>query len=48
MRVRVISVFRDKNTKEIHHVGEEIEISKERYNELKDFTEVIKIKKGQE
>lgn len=48
MKVKVISVFRDKNTKEIYKVGKELEVSKERYGEIKDFVEIIKNKKGQE
>ena len=48
MKVKVISVFRDKNTKEIYKVGRELEVSKERYNEIKPFVEKIKTKRGQE
>jgi hypothetical protein len=48
MKVKVISVFRDKYTNKFHRVGDEIEVSKERYKEIKDYVEVIKKKKGQE
>ena len=48
MKIKVKSVFRDKHTKEIYKVGQEIEVSKERYNEIKNFVELIKSKKGQE
>lgn len=34
MKVKVISSFRDKNTKVIHQPGEELEISKERADEI--------------
>ena len=44
MKVKVISQFRDKHTKRICVIGEELDITKERYNELKGFVE--KIKKG--
>lgn len=48
MKVKVTSVFRDKYTFKIHKVGDELEVSKERYNEIKPYVEVIKKKKGQE
>jgi hypothetical protein len=48
MKVRVISPFRDKYTFKLHKVGDELEVSKERYNEIKPYVEVIKKKKGQE
>jgi hypothetical protein len=48
MKVKVVSVFRDKNTKEIYKVGKEIDVSKERYKEIKPFVEKIKTKRGQE
>jgi hypothetical protein len=48
MKVKVISLFRDKYTGKYHKVGEELDVSKERYNEIKPYVEVIKKKKGQE
>lgn len=48
MKVKVVSVFRDKHTNEIHKLNDEIEVSKERYDEVKQFVEKIKTKKGQE
>lgn len=48
MKVKVVNIFKDKNTKEIYKVNDIIEVSKERYNEIKDFVEIIKTKKGQE
>ena len=48
MKVKVISVFRDKYTKETYKVNQAIEVSKERYNEIKQYVEKIKTKKGQE
>ena len=48
MKVKVISLFRDKYTGKYHKVGEELDVSKERYNEIKPYVEVIKNKKGQE
>lgn len=47
MKVRVISVFIDKNTNEKYKLGQDLEVSKERYNEIKKYVEVIKTKKGQ-
>jgi hypothetical protein len=48
MRVKVVSVFRDKYTNKKYKLGEKIDVSAERYNEIKQFVEVIKTKKGQE
>lgn len=48
MKVKVISPFRDKYTFKYHKVGEELEVSKERYFEIKPYVERIKKKKGQE
>ena len=48
MKVTVTSVFRDKYTGKYHKIGDELEVSKERYNEIKDYVEVVKKKKGQE
>lgn len=41
IKVRVNSVFIDKNTKERYKVDDELSISKERYNEIKEFVEII-------
>lgn len=35
MKVRVINPFNDAHTKKYHNIGEEMEISKERYEEIK-------------
>lgn len=48
MKVKVVSVFRDKYTKETYKPNQVIEVSKERYNEVKQYVEKIKTKKGQE
>jgi hypothetical protein len=48
MKVVVTSPFRDKYTFKFHKEGEELDVSKERYNEIKPYVEVIKKKKGQE
>jgi hypothetical protein len=48
MKVKVISVFQDKYTNEKYKVGDELDVSKERYNEIKPYVEIIKKKKGQE
>lgn len=48
MKVKVVSVFRDKYTNETYELNDEIEVSKERYNEIKQYVEKIKTKKGQE
>lgn len=48
MKVKVKSVFRDKHTKETYKVDQVIEVSKTRYNEIKQYVEKIKTKKGQE
>lgn len=45
MKVKVIKKFRDKHTKEIHKVNKEMEISKERFDEILSvgkFVEEIK------
>lgn len=34
MRVKVLRTFRDKETKTLHRKGEEIEITKKRYEEI--------------
>lgn len=50
MRVRVLKTFRDKDTSALHGKGNEIEITKERYQEINSTThgalvEEIKVKK---
>lgn len=42
MKVRVISIFVDKNTKERYKLNTELEVSKERYEEIKKYVEIIK------
>jgi len=42
IKVKVISVFRDKNTKEIYKLNEELNVSKARYDEIKEYVEIIK------
>ncbi len=42
MKVKVISVFIDKKTKERYKLNSELNITKERYEEIKDFVEPIK------
>lgn len=34
MKAKVIQKFKDKNTKEIYKVGQEIEVTKERFKEM--------------
>lgn len=46
MKVRVISVFIDKNTNERYKLGQELDVSKERYKDIQKYVE--KMKKGQE
>lgn len=48
MKVKVIKDFRDKYTKKIHEVGEEIEVTKERYEEINSTAHGILIKKIEE
>lgn len=45
MKVRVISIFTDKYTKKTYAFGDEIEVSKSRYKEIKPYVEIIKDKK---
>jgi K+/H+ antiporter YhaU regulatory subunit KhtT len=50
MKVRVIKSFKDKETKALHKTGEEITVSKERFEEINSaapgpFVEEIKEKK---
>ena len=46
MKVKVVSVFIDKYTKVKYELGDEIEVTKERYKEIKEFVEVIKPNKN--
>ena len=48
MKVKVVSVFKDKYTNERYKANQVIEVSKGRYNEIKQYVEKVKIKKGQE
>ena len=48
MRVKVVSVFRDKYTNKTYKKGEIIEVSKERYKEINLYVEKCNAKKGQE
>ena len=42
MKVKVISVFRDKETDKIIPLNEELTISNKRYEEIKEYVEIIK------
>ena len=44
MKVKVVSVFRDKYTNEIYKANQEIEVSKKRYNEIKQYVKAVKSK----
>jgi len=44
MKVRVISIFIDKHTRKKYKINDEIEVSKKRYEEIKEFVEKIKKK----
>ena len=44
MIVRVISIFTDKYTKKTYSFNDKIEVSKERYNEIKQYVEKVKKK----
>ncbi len=50
MNVRVIEMFRDKyDPKHLHKVNDILKnITKERFNEIKDFVEIIKEKNSEE
>lgn len=48
MKVKVVSVFKDKYTKQVYKLGDVIEVTKERYSEIEQYVEEIKTKKGQE
>lgn len=45
MKVKVVSIFTDKNTKKTYRLGDEIEVTKDRYKEIKSYVEIIKEKK---
>lgn len=42
MRVKVINIFVDKNTKERYKLNQKLEVTKERYEEIKKYVEIIK------
>lgn len=42
MKVKVVSIFTDKYTKKTYKLGDKIEVSKERYNEIAQYVEKIK------
>lgn len=42
MKVKVVSIFTDKYTKKTYILGDKIEVSKERYNEIKQYVEISK------
>lgn len=42
MQVRIKSVFVDKNTKERYKLNKIIEISEERFKEIKEYVEIVK------
>ncbi len=46
VKVKVISVFRDRDSKKIYPLNEEISVSKERYEEIKEYVEIIKTTKN--
>ncbi len=41
MQVEIIRKFKDKNTLKWHEVGEKIKVSKERYDEIKNFCVIV-------
>lgn len=41
MIVKVISVFVDKETKERYELNKELKISKKRYEEIKEYVEIV-------
>ena len=42
MKVEVIRRYSDRYTKEVHEVGDKIEITEERYSDLRRFVKEIK------
>ncbi len=45
IKVKVISIFVDKITKVRYKLNSELTVAKERYEEIKDFVEVVDSKK---
>ena len=45
MKVKVVSIFTDKYTKKTYKLGDEIEVTKDRYKEIEQYVEIIKKKK---
>ena len=45
MKVRVKSIFTDKYTRKTYSLGDEIEVTKDRYKEIGQYVEIIKDKK---
>lgn len=41
MKVKVISIFRDKSTNEVYKLNQTLKVSKERYEEIKEYVEII-------
>lgn len=42
LEVKVISVFKDKDTKERYALKKKLVVSKERYEEIKEYVKIIK------
>lgn len=42
MQVRIRSIFVDKNTKKRYKLNKIIEVSKERFKEIKEYVEIVK------
>lgn len=45
MKVKVVSIFTDKYTRKTYSLDDEIEVTKDRYEEIKQYVEIIKDKK---
>ena len=45
MKVKVLSIFTDKYTKKTYSLGDKIEVTKDRYKEIKQYVEIIKTNK---
>lgn len=45
MKVKVISIFVDKDTNERYKIGKVLDVSEERYKEIKEYVEIINTKK---
>lgn len=41
MKVKVISIFKDKNTKEVYTLNQELEVSRKRFEEIKDYVDIV-------